>query len=106
MLVCTCVDSHPLLHVTRRVPNGTVVVVPGLWPMNHAMVSEVLYLCYWHSQESSPPCTRQPQDYIRNMACMHVCIYVYFANCVCPVICCYFLHALWASQIIPLTFDL
>ena len=40
--------------MTRRVPNGTVVVVPGLWPMNHAIVSEVLYLCYWHSQESSP----------------------------------------------------
>ena len=40
--------------MTRRVLNGTVVVVPGLWPMNHAIVSEVLYLCYWHSQESSP----------------------------------------------------
>ena len=38
------------------------------------------------------------------MAYMHVCIYVYFAICVCPVICCCFLHALWASQIIPLTF--
>ena len=28
---------------------------------------------------------------------------VYFAICVCPVICCCFLHGLWASQIIPLT---
>ena len=51
--------------------------------------------------------TRQLQDYITSREHgLHVCVYVYFAICVCPVICCCFLHALWASQIIPLTFDL
>ena len=75
MLVCTYVNSHPLLHVTRRVPNGTVVVVPWLWPMidmNHAIVSEALYLCYTGTLKSLPP---RPQDYIRNMAYMH-CLYI------------------------------
>ncbi len=71
--------------------------------MNHAIVSEVLYLCYRHSQESSP----SVQDGFRTtLHGLHVYVYVYFAICVCPVICCCFLHALWASQIIPLTFDL
>ena len=43
-------------------------------------------------------CTRQLQDYITSREHgLHVCVYVYFAICVCPVICCCFLHALWAS---------
>ena len=104
---CLCVrvsTPTPPLHVTRRVPNGTVVVVPGLWPMNHAIVSEVLYLCYWHSQESSPLYKTASGLHHAGTwpTCMFV-IYVYFAICVCPVICCSFLHALLASQI-SLTF--
>ena len=49
--------------------------------MNHAMVSEVLYLCYWHSQESSP----SVQDSLKiilpdgNMAYMSV------YTCILPV---------------------
>ena len=51
--------------------------------MNHAIVSEVLYLCYWHSQESSP----SVQDSFRttlpdvNIAYMSVCM------CILPSVC-------------------
>ena len=49
-------------------------------------------------------CTRQLQDYITSWEHgLHLCVYAYFAICVRPVICCCFLHALWASQIILLT---
>ena len=54
--------------------------------MNHAIVSEVLYLCYWHSQESSP----SVQDSFRttlphgNMAYMSV--YMCSLPCVCGLL--------------------
>ena len=104
---CAYECEYPLLHVTRRVPNGTIVVVPGLWLMNHAIVSEVLYLCYWHSQESSLPV----QDSLRTTSgtwptCMSVYTCILPSVCVLLYICCCFLHALWASQIIPLTLTL
>ena len=66
-----------------RVPNGTVVVVPGLWLMNHAIVSEISYLCYWHPQESSPSVQDSfMQDYITSQelglhvkcAFCHLCV--------------------------------
>ena len=56
--------------------------------MNHAIVLEVLYLCYWHSQESSLPV----QDSLRTTSgTWPTCMSVY--TCILPSVCvsCYLL---------------
>ena len=52
--------------------------------MNHAIVSEVLYLCYWHSQESSPSVQDSLRTTLsdRNMAYMSECTCILLSMCV------------------------
>ena len=62
-------------------------------------------LLYWHSQESSPTTSGLHQEHGLHALSVYMCILPSMCP-VCPVIHCCFLHALWVSQIIPLTFDL
>ena len=51
--------------------------------MNHAIVSEVLYLCYWHSQESSP----SVQDSFRTTLPHRSMAYMSVYMCILPSVC-------------------